>query len=239
MNDRIEEGMSVNWTDRLSEYLDGELSGDDADALESRLAEDAELRVLLDELREVKETAAERPDHRAPKALWDGVRARIETTAAKAKPDSTVESDERSGLRRRLMFTLPQLAAAAGIVLLLGISLGRLSNSAAGPGATDAPTIARTQVPEQTASPDVQQPGYALFVRDLEERLDAGREVLEPGTARVIEESLAKIDAAIARARTALENDPNNAYLNQHLASARARKLRLLENATTLIASQT
>ena len=43
MSGRIEEGMSENWTDRLSEYLDGELSDDDAVALEARLAEDAEL----------------------------------------------------------------------------------------------------------------------------------------------------------------------------------------------------
>lgn len=230
MSGRIEEGMSERWTDRLSEYLDGELSGDDTVALEARLAEDAELRALLQELREVKRIAASRPDFRAPDALWDGVRARIETAAA-----ATEQGEAQRGLRRRLMFTLPQLAAAAGIVLLLGISLGRLTDAPVGPGTTDTATIADAQ----TAGPDAPQPGYALFVRDLEERLDAGRDVLEPSTARVIEESLAKIDTAISRARTALENDPNNAYLNQHLASARARKLRLLENATTLIASQT
>lgn len=235
MSGRIEEGMSEKWTDRLSEYLDGELSGDDTVALEARLAEDAELRALLQELREVKRIAASRPDFRAPDALWDGVRARIETAAAAPKE----QGEAQHGLRRRLMFTLPQLAAAAGIVLLLGISLGRLTDAPVGPGATDAPTIADAQTAEPATGPDAPQPGYALFVRDLEERLDAGRDVLEPSTARVIEESLAKIDTAISRARTALENDPNNAYLNQHLASARARKLRLLENATTLIASQT
>ncbi len=232
--------MSVNWTDRLSEYLDGELSDDEAGALEARLAEDADLRALLDELRAVKKTASSRPDFYAPAELWDGVRARLETRVSGAGETSRATRNARSGLRRKIMFTLPQLAAAAGIVLLLGISLGRLTDTVDVPRAVQAPTtVADAQMANETADPAAQQPGYAVFVRDLEARLDAGRDVLEPGTARVLEESLAKIDSAIVRARTALEDDPNNAYLNQHLASARARKLRLLEDATTLIASQT
>ncbi|MFW6083661.1 MAG: hypothetical protein ACODAA_00420 [Gemmatimonadota bacterium] len=231
--------MSVNWTDRLSEYLDGELRGDDAAALEARLAEDDELRAVLAELREVKDAAAARPAHAAPAGLWDGVRTRITTAETRAGASADGEREARTGLRRRLMFTLPQLAAAAGIVLLLGISLGRLTDAPTAPVGADSPTVTDARSGERTDAPDTLQPGYALFVRDLEARLDAGRDVLEPGTARVLEESLAKIDSAIVRAREALENDPNNAYLNQHLASARARKLRLLEDATTLIASQT
>lgn len=232
--------MSVNWTDRLSEYLDGELSGDETGAVEARLAEDAELRAVLDQLRAVKQTAATQPDLRAPGGLWQDVEARIEMSGSPAGEPHERERERRAGLRRRLMFTLPQLAAAAGIVLLLGISLGRLTESGNAPGAMETPaTVADAPGSGETAGPTVQQPGYAVFVRDMEARLDAGRDVLQPGTARVLEESLAKIDSAIVRARTALENDPNNAYLNQHLASARARKLRLLEDATTLIASQT
>lgn len=232
--------MSVNWTDRLSEYLDGELSGEEAGALEARMAEDAELRSVLDELRAVKQAAAARPDLRAPAGLWQGVESRIDQAQPPVEEGVGRERETRAGLGRKLMFTLPQLAAAAGIVLLLGISLGRLTESADAPGAMDAPaTTVDAQVPGETGGPGEQQPGYAVFVRDLEARLDAGRGVLEPGTARVLEESLAKIDSAIVQARAALENDPNNAYLNHHLASARARKLRLLEDATTLIASRT
>lgn len=232
--------MSVNWTDRLSEYLDGELSSDDVVALEARLAEDPELRAVLAELRAVKDVAATRPEYRAPAELWRGVEARIEGSEASDDGSIGGERETRTGLRHRLVFTLPQLAAAAGIVLLLGISLGRLTDATDAPGTAEPPaTIADAQMADETTEPGAQLQGYALFVRDLEARLDAGRDVLEPGTAQVLEESLAKIDSAIARARTALRNDPNNAYLNQHLASARARKLRLLEDATTLIASQT
>ncbi len=90
-----------------------------------------------------------------------------------------------------------------------------------------------------TVAENTTGPRYAQFVADLEGRLGAGRDVLDPGTVQVIEQSLATIDSAIVQARTALEADPNNVYLNQHLASARAKKLRLLEDATSLIAART
>lgn len=223
--------MDRNWTDRLSEYLDGELGGGERAALEARLADDAELRALLEQLETVKRAARSAPRHRAPAdELWAGIETRLERPAPVSDAGRRPSRDDR---RRRWMFTLPQLAAAAGIVLLLGVSLGRLTDGTAGSGTSSAVTQTATE------SAAAATPSYATFVADLEQRLDAGRDVLQPETARVIEESLAKIDSAIAQARTALENDPNNAYLNQHLASAKARKLRLLEDATALIASRT
>lgn len=216
--------MNTNLTDRLSEYLDGELDGDEAERLESRLAAEPRLRVLLEELRAVKRTASERPDLEAPAELWHGVRGRIEPAHRHAAPTGSAAQ------RRRLMFTLPQLAAAAGIVLLLGIGIGRMADPAAEPVGGEPATI---------VSDDATGPRYPQFVADLEGRLGAGRDVLDPETVRVIEQSLATIDSAIVQARTALEADPNNVYLNQHLASARAKKLRLLEDATTLIAART
>ncbi|HSM09070.1 MAG TPA: hypothetical protein VLA33_08650 [Gemmatimonadota bacterium] len=216
--------MNTNWTDKLSEYLDGELDGDEVERLESRLAVEPRLRALLEELRAVKRAASERPHFEAPAELWHGVRGRIEPARR------TAASTGSASRRRRLMFTLPQLAAAAGVVLLLGVGIGRMVDPAAPPiGGQSASVV----------SVDATGPRYPQFVADLEGRLGAGRDVLDPETVRVIEQSLATIDSAIVQARTALEADPNNVYLNQHLASARAKKLRLLEDATTLIAART
>jgi len=213
--------MNANWTDRLSEYLDGELGGDEAEQLESRLAAEPRLLALLDELRAVKATASEWPDLEAPPGLWQGVRMRIEPARGAAPATGTA--------RRRLdrpRFTLPQLASAAAVMLLLGVGIGRVS----GPAGVE---------PSTPVSEIATEPRYAQFVANLEGRLGAGRDVLDPETVRVIERSLATIDSAIVQARTALEADPNNVYLNQHLASARAKKLRLLEDATSLIAART
>ena len=222
--------MNENWTDRLSEYLDGELDQAEIEALESRLADDAGLRATLDELRTVKSAAARQVDTSPPTDLWPEISHRM-------------AADETFTHRRRtIIVTIPQFAAAAGVMLLLGVGLARMGNEP-GPGAVDNGAIAGVESFSDArfaGSGVADDPaGYSLFVEDLERRLEAGQGTLAAETVRVLEQSLARIDQAIRQARTALEADPNNAYLNQHLASARARKLRLLENATVLVASST
>jgi hypothetical protein len=78
-----------------------------------------------------------------------------------------------------------------------------------------------------------------LAIAALEQRLAEGESVLDSSTVRIIEESLAKIDRAIASATAALEADPGNMWLNRHLADSKARKLRLLEKAAVLSAVRT
>ena len=64
---------------------------------------------------------------------------------------------------------------------------------------------------------------------------DQGRDRLDPRTYEVLERNLRTIDRAIDEARRALEADPGNVYLNNHLAGARQRKLALLRRATALV----
>jgi hypothetical protein len=194
---------------------------------------------VLAELSAVKAAAATQPELVAPEALWDGVRGRI---AASDAGGATRPGRTR---RRTLMLTIPQFAIAAGVMLLLGVGLARMADFAdrfrpAGPGApTTATAPAASAQAARLAGAGADRDNYTLFVEDLQARLDAGRGLLDEETVRVLEQSLSKIDTAIGQARTALENDPNNTYLNQHLASARARKLRLLEDATALVAART
>jgi hypothetical protein len=74
-------------------------------------------------------------------------------------------------------------------------------------------------------------------VADLEKVLVEQREALDPRTVVVIERNLRVIDEAIRQARSALDADPANTFLNSHLADARRRKLELLRRATALSAS--
>src|SRR3989442_14258264 len=65
------------WTDRLSEYLDGTLSGSERAALEAHLAGCAACAATLDELRRVV-TRARGLEDRPPAAdLWPGIAERI------------------------------------------------------------------------------------------------------------------------------------------------------------------
>ncbi len=218
--------MNENWTDRLSEYLDGELGRGAIEALEARLAEDAGLRETLDELRAVKTAAANCADAAPATDLWPEIRDRIQA-APEASP------------RRIITVTIPQFAAAAGIMMLLGVGLARMGGDAI-PGSIGTDPVAGVESQLQPGFASADDPvGYSLAVEDLEARIKAGRGLLDAETIRVLEHSLATIDQAINQAQAALELDPNSTYLNQHLASARARKLRLLENATALVAAST
>jgi hypothetical protein len=98
--------MHEEWTDQLSEYLDDELSADDRTAVAAHLASCTHCAQVAADLEKVV-THAKAIAPRPPQAdLWSGVHARIERVA---QP-------------RRISFTLPQLAAAAA--LLVAVSGG-------------------------------------------------------------------------------------------------------------------
>ncbi len=87
--------MSTHWTDRLSEYQDGELSPAEHAACEAHLAECDECRAVLQELQLVT-VAARGDDDRDPAAdLWPGILAQISRSHAEARPSA----DRRCRLR--------------------------------------------------------------------------------------------------------------------------------------------
>jgi ABC-2 type transport system permease protein len=78
---------------------------------------------------------------------------------------------------------------------------------------------------------------YDVAIRDLEATLAARRSTLHTATIRAVEQSLAIIDRAIHQAEAALAQDPNNMYLNNHLAHALDRKLEVLRRVTSMAAA--
>src|SRR5712664_2998297 len=215
--------MNDRWTDRLSEYLDGELGVADARALEAHLASCGDCRATLEELRRVVARARALDDRPPGADLWPEVAARIGLSPLAQRVGARTAG--RSG--RRLSFTVPQLlfSSSAAWVLLRQPALAPAT------AATEPTTIMTnvTNVGTYEASPR-----YAAAVADLERLLAQHRSRLDTTTVRVIEKNLGIIDRAIRDAQSALAADPANAYLNQHLAQAMRRKLELLRQAATL-----
>src|SRR2546426_12033294 len=103
------------WTDRLSEYLDGTLSGSERAALEAHLAGCAACAATLDELRRVV-TRARGLEDRPPAAdLWPGIAERIGVRGA-----ADVVSLSARRRARQLSFSVPQLIAASIALALVG-----------------------------------------------------------------------------------------------------------------------
>ena len=217
--------MSDRWTDRLSEYLDNELDGTERTALEAHLEGCTDCRDTLGELRRVVATAGALEDRSPAADLWPGVAARI--GARRAGPVR---------MARRFTFSLPQLAAAGiALAVLSAGSAWLLHPGAAAPIGMQAPPGPVTAMPVTAR----QQGGgtYDAAVAELERILVQGRGRLDTTTVRVLEQNLETIDQAIAQARRAVATDSANLYLNSHLAATMRRKLELLRQAASLVAT--
>jgi anti-sigma factor RsiW len=114
--------MHEEWTDRLSDYLDGELSSDQQRAVEAHLRGCAQCAAVLNDLKRVVARARAAGEvTRPPQAdLWAGIAERID---ARQTPDAEGPAGPiasvtafRGRASRRIAFTLPQLAAAAIVV---------------------------------------------------------------------------------------------------------------------------
>ena len=232
--------MSDEWMDRLSDYLDGEMSPAERALLEGHLAEDAECTAVLESLRRVKMRAASLDDKHPAHAqqMWRGIAQRIGATPPQGEKDPAVAGVIRPWRTRRFSVSVPQLVAA-GIAMMLLSGGGSLVFR----GAAERSAALRGGMADQAAVvPEVMQAGFGSVaitrldeaVADLVQVLEEEREFLNPETVRIIEENLAIIDRAIERSRQALMQDPESDYLRGHLEQTMRQKLTLLRRVTTI-----
>jgi anti-sigma factor RsiW len=224
--------MHEEWTNKLSDYLDGELTPAERRDVEGHLAGCAECAQTLAELRRVVEEArALRP--RPPAAdLWPRVADRLPAEGART--------------RKLVSFTLPQLAAAAVLVAAVSGAVAFVGGRREGVRDSREQTAHAAAAPAASAAAQAAVPGgeivavgfadaqYDAAVADLERALKSGRGKLDKSTIAALEQSLQTIDQAIDQARQALAADPANTYLSGYLVETRRRKLDLLRRATAL-----
>ena len=238
--------MTLHVTDDLSEYLDDELSA------AGRATVDAHLQVCeacaeeLDSLRRIVAHAATVAEHDTAPArdLWSGIRTRIAPALASEVSTDRVTSfadgaAKRTPAPRRVSVSIAQLAAAAALLIAVSGATAWFLRGAAPVGSTPAGSIVQAEVEPTPSAGDVRLANFAdaqydAAVSDLERTLQERRNDLHPRTVEILERNLKLIDAAIAQARQALEEDPGNTYLSRHLVESRRRKLELLRRATAI-----
>jgi hypothetical protein len=212
--------MHDRWTDRLSAYLNDEVSPDERVAIEQHLADCVSCRAVRDDLRAIIDAAQSLDRHEEPAAdLWPAIAAGI-----------------APGGGRRWQSVWPMalaagilLAAVSGLAMWVVLGSGRPGVAGAAAGGTPPPSAIVSQPAGLSASAP-----YGEAVRELLQVLETRRDRLSPRTVQVVEDSLATIDRAIAEATAALERDPGDVALASHITSQRQLKLAVLRRVEKL-----
>lgn len=210
--------------DRLQDYLDDLLCREERAELEAHLVQcdvctatvraERELRRALNDL----PRAIEPPAH-VLAAINQAIDAQPLRVAAVAP--------RRSPWRDRTLASVRAPLAVAAMLLVMATASLTL-------------WLARERTPPPVragADPAVMavlaaEPRYVRAADELAAALDAGAHVLTPATVQLVRDHLRVIDAALAEARAALREDPNNAALAELLRAAHEQKLELLRRAT-------
>jgi anti-sigma factor RsiW len=217
--------MTDQWMHRLSEYLDGDLTPVERSELEEHLAACETCRRVLDELRIVMAQAAVLPDREPEADLWPAVRDAI--AQGRVVPIQTART------ARRFSFSLAQVTAAAAALALVSATAVWLAVGKRDVANRPSPDTASVRPVSVSFDPR----GRAdSAITELERILAEEHGRLDTSTVRILAQNLALIDRAIEQARKALESDPGNAYLNDHLARTMRKKIDVLRRAADLAA---
>lgn len=212
--------------ERLDDYVDGELSERDWQAVEDHLQTCLSCNRTLKQLRSLIERAGQLPLEIEPEtALWPRIEAQIASPAA-----AGVTNDD--GRRDSSWWSARWRSLAAAAVLLLAISVPFVfrqldRNPVSRPQLTELeqPAIPGEQVAVLARSED----GVLLPRTDLLETLEMQRGILPIETLSAFEENARLIDQAIAEVRTALDESPGDRRLELQLAARYKQEVALLK----------
>lgn len=140
---------TTHWTERLSEYLDGDLSTAERDACEQHLAGCAECARMLEELKAVAAAARALPAAPPPAELWNAIEARLETPVLAMRPRAEI----RDRLQRRWTFSVGQLAAMAACLVAVTAGAMWLAVHGSRTGTPAGATGPVAAVPRESAPP--------------------------------------------------------------------------------------
>jgi hypothetical protein len=198
------------WVDRLSEYLDGELTPPERAALEMHLGACAACTETLEALRAVVIHARTLEDPPPAEDLWPGIATQITRTDAPAVAPvaaphgrAPIVGVGRRWWTRRFDVSLPQLAAAA--VLLVALSAGAAWIALRGSAFTPGPSGGGSRSPGAIAvAPARPMPAPASGAPALDASVGAAPAVAGASNPRY-DAAIADLERALAEGRGQLD----------------------------------
>ena len=239
------------FSDRLMEFLEGDLDDATRAAMEAHARDCGACAALLADLRHISDEASRLPTLTVSRDLWSGVASRIEA------PVTQIAGRRARWNPSRLI----GLAAAAGIVIAASVGYESTHRSVSAPAEQSLPPVAAVSatvadsasanpaVTQRTpAAPTATELGHALLATNrranatpsaVEKSYDgeiAGLRViiknrrggLDSTTVAVLERNLTVIDSAIVQCQRALAQDPNSQFLMQSLNQSLDTKVQIL-----------
>lgn len=226
----------THWTDRLSDYLDGELPPAERSSLEAHLGTCAECTHVLGELRDVVSRTRGLQDIPPRKDLWSGIERAI--ASLPQEDGRVIDFSARLGSidpledDGRLRLSLSQVAAASLILMVGSVAASWSLRPLASSGRVDEDTGIAAVV--QAFLPVGVRESYSEELAQLEALLSQHRDELDPNTVRILEKNLQIIDRAIEESGEAWAGDPGNEYLREHLDRVIRRKVDYLHDASLI-----
>jgi predicted anti-sigma-YlaC factor YlaD len=197
---------------RLSDYLDGALDEQTRHEVQRHIESCPECHRALEELRIVRDRlriVARTEVPAAAELMWPPLRRRMQLLQAR---------------RRRARRTIGVLLAAGILLMAAGLPIAWWRGLQSTP-----------ENPRSAAASGLEERSTLDAVDELRRAVDAGKAALDPATAARLERSLATVDSAIADTRTALTNDPSNAFLVRYLSQLRAHQVSALRDAAAYV----
>jgi anti-sigma factor RsiW len=221
--------------ERTHDLIDGLLPAEAADRARHHLAECADCRERHAQLSELASDLRSVPrDAAPPPEIWDAIARRIDGTIPGAEPESAdvIALPGVRPARRRISFTIPQLAAASVVLAVTSASVLWMATSRPTPEvAVEAESAGVTRFASDAAS-------YDTALDELMTIVETARPYLAPETLIALDQSIAEIDAAIEDIGAALESDPSSDLLQSMLVNQQRSKLRVLSQVATLTQAQ-
>ena len=179
-----------------------------------------------------------RVDCEPPADEWQAIASRLSERSPAGSRSEPAPVVGTAASRPRALPT--NLRVAAGVVLALGLGAGAaLIVDRAGTDPSESVGASRPGAPALGAGDGAElvrtlEEAYGPSITELQDALALGRDQLEPETLAVIEENLGIIEAALARARAAIDADPSAPAVTRSLDSLYRAKIQLLRTVAGL-----
>jgi len=206
----------------MADAVDAALSAADEERLRAHCSGCAQCRELLDDLRDIRETAASLDRRQPPALLRDVIRAQVR--------GAFVGRDEAPA---RTRWQPRVLTAAASIVLMIAAASWIYFARIGQPGTQ--PADASAQLANAASELQLAEQHYSNAIAALEKLTADKQAKLDPQVADAITQSLSTIDKAIGDSRAALKAQPDSIVAQTSLLEALRMKVSLLQETVSLM----